>query len=139
MQWNSEKIFHPSLSTLRQFAGLSLIALGGAAYVQGFVRHHVELAEVLAVIGFGIGAVGLIKPAFIRPIFVAATVLTFPIGWAVSRLILACLYFGLVTPVAVVFRLIGRDTLRRRHSASTNTYWSAKILSSDPKSYFRMF
>ena len=35
-------------------------------------------------------------------------IVAFPIGWAVSHIMLAALFYGLFTPVALVFRTIGR-------------------------------
>ena len=40
-------------------------------------------------------------------------VLAFPIGWTVSQVMLAMMFFGLFTPIGLVFRLIGRDPLHR--------------------------
>ena len=37
-----------------------------------------------------IGGVGLVAPAAIKPVFVAWTVLAFPIGWTVSSSCAAC-------------------------------------------------
>ena len=39
-------------------------------------------------------------------------VLAFPIGWTVSQVMLALMFFGLFTPIGLVFRLIGRDPLQ---------------------------
>ena len=40
-------------------------------------------------------------------------VLAFPIGWTVSQVILLLMFYGLFTPIGLVFRLIGRDPLHR--------------------------
>lgn len=43
-------------------------------------------------------------------------------GWVNTRLILAVGFFGLVTPIAVVRRIFGRDSMRRRFDADLPTY-----------------
>ena len=60
-----------------------------------------------------LGPLGLIWPRLLRPIYVAWMVLAFPIGWTISQLILAVMFYGLFTPIGLVFRLIGRDPLLR--------------------------
>jgi hypothetical protein len=52
---------------------------------------------------------------------------------------LACLFYGMFTPVAVAFKLIGRDVLCRWHRPATESYWSPKSMSADPRRYFRPF
>jgi hypothetical protein len=85
------------------------------------------------------GVLALVKPSFIRPIYVGAMVITFPIGWTVSRVLLGLIYYGLITPIALIFRLIGRDALSLKHHSETKTYWLPKVISTDPKRYFRMY
>jgi hypothetical protein len=64
---------------------------------------------------------------------------TFPIGWTGSRLLLACLYYGIFTPVGLIFKLIGRDALARRSRPGQLTYWESKPMSADMRSYLRQF
>lgn len=138
MQW-SDISFSPTNRTLRQFAGLWLAFFGVGACLQGFVRHHMTAAWILAAAALIVGLTGLVRPALIRLIYVGAVALTFPIGWTVSKILLACLFYGLFTPVAVVFRLMGRDVLARRPHLEAETYWLPKALATDPRSYFRPF
>jgi hypothetical protein len=136
MQW-SDISFDPSKRTLRQFAGLWLIFLAFAAWVQGSARP--TAAIILAVLAVAIGIPGLVMPRLVRFIYVAAMILTFPIGWLVSKVMLACMFFLVFTPVGILFRLIGRDLLKLRRQPATATYWVPKEISSDPRSYFRPF
>jgi hypothetical protein len=72
-----------------------------------------------------------------RPVFVAWMVVAFPIGWVVSRLVLLLLFFGVVTPVALFFRVTGRDALKVKRRPGAGTYWTQKPHSADVASYFR--
>jgi hypothetical protein len=136
VQW-SDLPLKPTPRMLRQFALLWILffgALAVASWYRGADSVRTLILGSVAVAGF----VGYIAPAAIRPIFVAWLVLAFPIGWAVSRLVLGVLFFLVFTPVALLFRLIGRDVLRLTRS-SGDSYWSPKEIRGDATGYFRQF
>jgi hypothetical protein len=83
--------------------------------------------------------VGLLRPQWIRPVYVGWTIAAFPIGWTVSHLMLGLMLYGLFTPVALVFRMLRRDPLRRQKPTSVTTYWQTKLAPTDVSSYFRQF
>ena len=138
MQW-SDISFRPPAKTLRQFAGLWLAFFGGLALWQGLVRGQTGLATLLAVLALTIGPLGLIRPGWIRPIYVGWMVLAFPIGWTVSQVMLALMFYGLFTPIGLLFRLLGRDALHRTRRPEVESYWTPKPAPAGPKSYFRQF
>jgi hypothetical protein len=138
MRW-SDLPTNPPTRTLRQFAGLWLLFFASLALWQGFVRHHDLAAWICAGVAIMVGLPGLVRPSLIRPVFVGALVATFPIGWVVSRVILAMLYFGLFTPLGLVFRLIGRDPLKLRRQAQRASYWEPKPQAADMLSYFNQY
>lgn len=138
MQW-SDIQFRPPEKTLRQFAGLWLVCFGGLAAWEWFGRHHTSLATVLAVLALTIGPLGLAWPRLLRPIYVAWMVLAFPIGWTVSQSIVGLMFYGLFTPIGLVFRLIGRDPLHRARRPVLETYWTPKSTPADPRRYFKQF
>jgi hypothetical protein len=138
MQW-SDIPFHPPRKTLRQFAGLWIAFFGGLALWQWLMRGHPTAAVVLAALALTAGPVGLVRPEWLRPVFVAWMVLAFPIGWTVSQVILALLFYGLFMPLGLVFRLIGRDPLQRGRRPGLETYWTAKAAPTSPRRYFQQF
>ena len=138
MKW-SDIPFNPSRTVLRQFAALWLLALLALAANHYFVRHHPALALALALAALLLGVPGLLHPPLLRWIFVAAMVLAFPIGWLVSLLLLATLYFLVLTPLALVFRLRGRDLLGRKPAPRRESFWEPKHSPLDPRSYFRQY
>jgi hypothetical protein len=137
MRW-SDVQFNPPARTLRQFAGLWLGFFAGLATVQVFWDRPVP-AMVFAGLGLIVGLPGLARPAFVRPVYVAATLITFPIGWTVSMVILICLFFGVFTPVALLFRLLGREVLMRRSQTGRESYWTSKPMPTSVHRYFRPF
>lgn len=89
-------------------------------------------AGLLAVLAFS-------APGALRPVYLLLTALGLPIGFVMSYVILAVVYFGLFTPLALVFRLVGRDALCRKIDPNAATYWTPRRPAKDVKRYFRQF
>ncbi len=138
MQW-SDIQFRPTSKTLRQFAWLWLICFSGLAAWEVLGRDHRTFAVVLGTLALAGGLVGINRPQNVRPIYVAWMVLAFPIGWTMSQVILGLMFYGVFTPIALIFRMIGRDPLHRARQPSLASYWAPKAISADPRSYFRQF
>ena len=47
-----------------------------------------------------LGLVGVLRPLWVRGLYRVSMAATFPIGWVVSHLILAAIYYGVFTTVA---------------------------------------
>jgi hypothetical protein len=125
--------------TLRQFAGMWLLFVGGFACWQWLGRDRATLAAVAGALAVVVGVAGLARPQAVRPIFSGMMLLALPIGAVVSRVLLAILYYGLITPLGLLFRLLGRDALRRRRRRAPETWWVPKPMPTDVRSYFRQF
>lgn len=137
MQW-SDITTPPPQKLLRQFAGLCLVVFGGLAVWR---VAHIGLdgwAGLWAALGVGIGSVGLIRPSAVRFIYTGWMIAAFPIGWTISRLMLALMFYLVFTPVALVFRLMRRDALHLRRSSGAS-YWRAKPGAAQSDEYFRQF
>jgi hypothetical protein len=121
---------------LRQFAGLWLIVFGSMAAWRAW-HGIVDLrTETLAAVAILVGGAGLIRPAAVRWIYSGWMIAAFPIGWTVSRLALAAVFYGVFTPIGVAFRLAGRDALRLRR-LETRSYWTPKAKAANAGAYFR--
>ncbi len=130
---------HPSSRTLREFAGLWLVFFGGLAYWHGLHHDRLALAWLLAGLALALGPLGMVWPQTVRPIFVGWSMLSFPIGWLVSQLTLALLFYLLITPLGVCFRLFRRNVLALRPNPDTASFWEEKVSAHDPRSYLRQF
>jgi hypothetical protein len=97
------------------------------------------LAAIFAILAVTIGLVGLTRPQWVRLIYVGWMVLAFPIGWTISQIILAVMFFGLFAPIALVFRLLGRDSLYRTRRPDRESFWAPKPASTDLRRYFKQF
>jgi hypothetical protein len=138
VRW-SDIPFDPGTRTLRKFAGLWLCLFSLMALWQEFGRERHTIAAILAILALTVGPIGLVSPRLVRPIYVGLIVFTFPIGWTVSQIILLIIFFLIFTPVALIFRMLGRDVLHRGWNSGRGSYWTPKPSSNDPRSYFRQF
>ena len=86
MHWRDLPL-NPSRNTLRWFAFFAVIFLSVVAASQ-YWRGNELAATLLWALAPLIGALGLFFPALLRPVFVGSLIVTFPIGWLVSRVLL---------------------------------------------------
>jgi hypothetical protein len=129
-----------SESRLRQFASILLVIFGGL-FVWSLYRHEGRptLASVVGlVLALVVGLPGLSSPASIRPVFLAAVAITRPIGHVVSTVLMGVIYFGLLSPLALLFRITGRNPLERYPTADSS-YWAPKSQPQDPRRYLRQY
>lgn len=137
MRW-SDIPRHPTVAMLRQFAALCVLFCGYLAW-QTARSGHGAIAWSLAGLGGTMGLLGIARPSLLRPIFVGWMIAVFPIGYLVSRLILAVVFHAVFTPMAVLFRALGRDALGLRRQTSSTTYWRVKATPADVTRYYRPF
>jgi hypothetical protein len=101
----------PEKKQLRQFAGIWIIC--------------------------GVQAVvGVLHPPAIRPVFVGLILITFPIGWVVSHVLLGGIFYLLFTPIGLVLRMTGHDPLQLKPPQG-NSLWKTPVGKADPASYLR--
>jgi hypothetical protein len=65
-------------------------------------------------------------------------VAAFPIGWAISKMVLAVVFIVVFVPIGLLFRLLGRDALRVRRPGQPSL-WSEHATVSDSARYFRQY
>jgi hypothetical protein len=90
------------------------------------------LAVVIPVIGW-------IWPAWMRIVYVGAAYAAFPIGLVISHVVLALVYYAVLTPTGLLVRLFLFDPMRRRFEPEAKTYWVRRREQQDVKRYFRQF
>lgn len=124
MQWR-DVTRRPDEKVLRQFGGLCL-AIGAGIAAWHVWRGTVDWRSyAFGVLAFA-GAIGLAWPSALRWLYTGWMVAVFPIGWTISRLIVGLMFFALFTPVAAIFRVIGRDALRRRRPQAASLWVSRR-------------
>ena len=129
MNWN------PSDRQLRQFGVIALVALPLLGGLWG--DWNPTTIGITAAIGAALAVVGWVYPRGLKPVFVGLTLVTIPIGLVVSELAMAVVFFGLIVPTGLVFRLVGRDALQRKLDREADSYWQPKKQPRDAAAYLR--
>jgi hypothetical protein len=131
---------NPTKKQLNQFGfiWLGFLALFGA--IAFFKLGEPTVAKVLWVLAVAVPVAGWIFPSFMRLVFVGMSYLAWPIGFVVSHVVLALVYYLVFTPIGLVMRVIGYDPMKRRFDPEAATYWIARDpKASEAKRYFRQF
>jgi hypothetical protein len=145
--------WHPTDRQLRVFGVSGLLASIAGAFVLSFVWGVATLwAIIVLAAGAAIFLCSLTSPAVTRILYLGLTLVGMPIGLVVSFLLLAAFYFLLLTPLALVFKIIGRDPLcrswrgrpalgkrRQGRDALATSYWVPHKSNDDPERYFHQF
>jgi hypothetical protein len=135
MQW-SEVIKPPKPRLLRQFAGLWLLFFAGLAGWRAWHGQPDVRAALLLGLALSIGLLGLAQPRGIRWIYTGWMIAAFPVGWTVSKVMVAAMFYLVFTPVALIFRLMKRDALHLRRP-TVDSYWTPKEQPASVREYFR--
>jgi Saxitoxin biosynthesis operon protein SxtJ len=125
----------PSRQQLRHFGWLVTLVvavLARRAEGQG-------ASFALEALAAGIFAFGTFWPQTMRWPHAGLTAATWPVRWLLSRVLLAVVYYGLITPLALIFRFTGRDALGLSFDPGADTYWQPRRPRIDPQPYFRQF
>jgi hypothetical protein len=140
--------FNPDTKTLRQFGVIAFVGFGilaALAYYEKLVfSFGLGDARIPVVATFGaLGTIALlfslVAPRANRILYVGLTLLAFPIGFVLSYLIMGTLFFLIIGPIAIVFRLLGKDAMHRAYDPSAPTYWSEARHARDKESYFHQY
>ncbi len=131
--------WNPPPKKLRLFGGIWLpLFLIGIGVVLIATGSRPAIAWLL----FGGAAVicvpAWIQPRLVRPIYVGWMAATFPIGWTISHLMLALIFFGVVTPIGLLLRLFGHDPLHLRPRGETSL-WQRRPAADKIERYFKQF
>ena len=123
---------------LRQFGitiGVVLGLLGAWFLWRGKDTSHLLL--ITAIVFF---ALGVILPLLLKPLHKLWMTLAVLLGWLMTRIILIVLFYLIVTPIALLARVCGKDFLNRGFDRKVNSYWIPREKTPfDRKSYERQF
>jgi hypothetical protein len=106
---------------LRKFAvglGIILCAVGIVQLLKGRPAYPYFFAA-----GGLTALAGILIPICIKPVFILFSYLGAAMGWFSTRVILAGIFFLLLTPIALVMRLAGKKFLSMGTDRNLGTYW----------------
>jgi hypothetical protein len=83
---------------------------------------------------------GAAAPRILKYLYIAWMSLALTLGFIMSYVILTLFFFVIVTPIALLARLIGKDFLTRKLDKQATTYWiRCDTEAKAPASYERQF
>ncbi len=113
------------LKDLRQFG----IALAGILTVFGTIhhmRHHLLPAQWFAGVGIAVLCVALLAPRLLKPVYTIFLKVAHAIGWFNTRVILILIYYAILTPIAFIVKMCGKDFLNEKIEKNISSYWSTR-------------
>jgi hypothetical protein len=120
--------------------GLTLpVAFAVAGFVVGRKTGSAILPRLVWGTGGALTTVYFSLSRIRRPIFIFWSYLTYPIGWTVSHILLALIFFIVLTPIGLLVRLRGYDPLERQFDPSAVSYWTPYQKTDDFRRYFQQF
>ena len=110
-----------SKADLRKFGytlGIAFGLLGGYFLWRGkpFALYVLALAAIFLLFGF-------IAPILLKPVQKAWMMLALLMGWVMTRVILAIVFYLVITPIGLVLRLTGKDFMNRSFPGKEGSYW----------------
>ena len=124
----------PDLGQERSFGrsvGSVLVLIG----VYQFARGRPTAGVWMTSVGALLAALGTFAPAALNVPSRVWWRVSHALGWVNSRVLLSVFFFAVLTPVGVIFRLIGRDPLSQKPDGTTWTPYPAR----PPKHYEHLF
>ena len=132
--------WHPDKNELRKFGDISLAMFLVFGLILAWQeRVSAQTALIIATVGLVIYVISRTYVSGVKPIYLAAYGVTYPLGWVLSQVILGIIYYLIVTPIGIIFRLMGRDLLHRNYDRQAETYWVNHKPAGDMKRYFKQF
>jgi saxitoxin biosynthesis operon SxtJ-like protein len=130
---------HPVSGQLRSFGMLLAIFVPIFGAIVWWRTGRLEHGLTIWIAGGVLTAIYWLVPPIRRPIFVGWMYAAFPIGWTVSHLLMAIIFYVVITPIGMVVRATGRDPLLRTFDRSARTYWVLHKPPGDLSRYFRQY
>jgi hypothetical protein len=132
--------WYPKPKELRNFAITALVAsLIIACLLYALKGVKVQWVAIIVAAGFGIFLSSFVSHKLTRIMYLGLILVTFPIGWAISMILLTAFYFLLLTPLGLLFRLLGRDPLCRRFDPAAKSYWLTRRETDSLDRYFHQY
>jgi hypothetical protein len=111
----------PPMKELRNFG----LLVGGVFSVIGlwpWLVYGYEVRLWAFTTGALLMACGGLAPSSLTYVYHAWMWVGHILGWINTRILLGLVFYGLITPIAIVFRMLGKDTMRQAFSAASSSY-----------------
>lgn len=83
---------------------------------------------------------GLLAPVVLRPLYILWMAFAFALSIVMTHVLLTVFFFLVMTPVALVIRLLGKDLLNRKFPGNQSTYWvDAQVYEKNTERYSKPY
>ncbi len=122
---------------LREFGVLMggvFLVIGAFAYWRGhrWPLWGAPLSACLILLGW-------ITPQSLLNIYRIWMGLAMILGWVVSRVILTILFFLILTPTALLLKILGKDFMDRKQGGKEKSFWQIHAINKPKESYENQF
>ena len=98
-----------------------------------------ESFQIILTIGIVLCLLGLAIPVMLKPIYWIWMVFATILGWIMTRVILSLLFFLIITPTGLVFRIMGKQFIELKWNKSKETYWNYRLGNTERSNYEKQF
>lgn len=110
------------LTDIKQF-GITLTVILAIFGTLHFIKHHIVPAQWFFGISIALFLVSISMPKMLKPVYVIFLKVAHALGWFNTRVILILIYYMLITPIALIMRIFGKDLLNRKIDDKAPSYW----------------
>ena len=115
--------------------GIAFLAISGLV----LLRHRYSPAPWISLSALFF-AFAFAAPLLLKPVYIFWMRLAFALGWVNTRIILAVMFYLVLTPIGLTMRLFGKDLLDRKIEKAKESYWIARDKKDfSPADYERQF
>jgi hypothetical protein len=105
-------------------------------YVVGF---SASLAATLILVTGFIAVIGCFLPKYLKLNFLGFSLLTYPLGFCFSHVIMFALFCFVFVPIAIVLRVLRKVPLEMDTQPQLGSYWKESDSSTDKRTYVKQF
>ena len=92
-----------------------------------YISHAFSLPSLYPILSsvfmLGIVVVAFINPTPFKPLYSTGMKLSYSIGQVISRVMLVLFFLIVLTPIALILRLLGKEVLSLRFRSGKESYW----------------
>lgn len=125
---------NPTPRQLRQFGVTTMFALPLMSWM---AMARIESVLWVSAAGVSLAVIGWVRPLLLRPVFIAVTMVTYPLGTILGEITLLLIFFGLLAPLGILFRITGRTVIPKTPDPTASTYWQPRQPPGSAETYFR--
>ena len=130
--------WRPDARELRRFAVAMLIGFAVLGALSAWRAKEIGTGSIVL---WGIGvflASAVLVPRLGRIAYLAVYLPTSIIGYVVSHVVLTLMFFFVITPLAIILRLLGKDVLQQRREKNKSRWMPVRGVKNE-ESYYRQF